>query len=62
MLEQSKLTPTSNRKIPVPPKQKVIDWIEKAWHHLKSNPDVVKKSFLATGLSTVPRSEEEKYI
>ena len=62
MLEQSKLTPTFNRKIPIPPKQKLIDWIEKAWHHLKSNPDAVKKSLLVTGLSTVPGNEEEKYI
>ena len=40
----------------------MVDWIEGAWKVLKYNSESVKKSFLVTGLSTVPGTEGEALI
>ena len=48
MLEQSE---KGDGKISPPSKQVIVNWIEDANSKLHSNPTIVKKSFLVTGLS-----------
>ena len=58
MLEQSE---NDTAKIPPPPKQLIVDWVEAA-NTLDANPTIVKKAFLVTGLSNSLGGHEDKLI
>ncbi len=55
-------TPASTMKIAAPSKQTMVDWITAAWLELARNVDVVKKSFLVTGISNALGGYEDKLV
>ena len=59
MLEQSE---NDTAKIPPPPKQLIVDWVEAANGTLDANPTIVKKAFVVTGLSNSLGGHEDELI
>ncbi len=60
--EMEKLEATGNTKVPPPPRQKILDWIEFAWKAIKEKKDQIAKSFVVTGIGTVNGKWEEALI
>lgn len=62
MLEQSDTDSGKQGKFSPPTKQHIVDWVVEANQKLNSNPTVVKKVFLVTGLSNSLGGHEDHLI
>ena len=62
MLEQSDTDSGKQGKFSPPTKQHIVDWVVEANQKLNSNPTVVKKAFLVTGLSNSLGGHEDHLI
>ena len=48
-----------NERIKTAPKQVVVDWVVRAWTYIKQQEDLIRKSFLVTGISCATDGSED---
>jgi len=49
-------------KIKAPSKQMVVDWVGSALEKLRAKPDLIKKSFVVTGIATAMNGSDDHLV